>query len=141
MKFTFQIRGLPELIHKFDTIESKFRTKYIRQAIRKGAKPINAEAKSLVPVNSGRLKKSIKTRSLKRSRKTIGVNIKTSCSDNMFTGEVFYGGMVEFGTERMAAQPFMRPAFDNKKRVAERIIIRDLKDVLFREATKKYGSM
>lgn len=62
---------------------------------------VERKAKQLCPVKTGRLRSSI---SHKQGRDSRGpyVDIGTS---------VKYGPFIEFGTSRMAAQPFLRPAF------------------------------
>ena len=62
-----------------------------------GARLIRDTAKRLVPVDTGALRKSIRVVKLKPRRYEVGA------------GE-FYAGFVEFGTVRMPAQPYLRPA-------------------------------
>jgi HK97 gp10 family phage protein len=59
----------------------------------------------IVPVRTGKLQ-----RSLHVTPKTPGKKRYT------FGDKVDYGVYVEFGTSRMAAQPFLRPALDELKR-------------------------
>lgn len=83
-------------------------------AVRAGAKPLVDAAKANVPVDTANLKKSI------------GINRKKTKDKSQvwFTvsprkggkNDGFYGHMVEFGTSKMAAQPFMRPAFESQDR-------------------------
>ncbi|MFW2600155.1 HK97-gp10 family putative phage morphogenesis protein [Aliarcobacter butzleri] len=81
-------------------------------AVRAGAKPLVDAAKANVPVDTANLKRSI------------GINRKKTKDKSQvwFTvsprkggkNDGFYGHMVEFGTSKMAAQPFMRPAFESQ---------------------------
>ncbi|MDS1371032.1 HK97-gp10 family putative phage morphogenesis protein [Aliarcobacter butzleri] len=81
-------------------------------AVRAGAKPLVNAAKANVPVDTANLKRSI------------GINRKKTKDKSQvwFTvsprkggkNDGFYGHMVEFGTSKMAAQPFMRPAFESQ---------------------------
>ena len=48
----------------------------------------------------------------------------------------FYWRFVEFGTSKMPAKPFMRPAFEQSKEKAETEIIKTLKDGIESEAGK-----
>lgn len=85
-------------------------------AVRAGAKPLVEAAKDYAPVDKGILKKSI------------GVNRKKTKDKNQVWFAVsprkggkydgFYGHMVEFGTSKMAAQPFLRPAFESQDNVS-----------------------
>ena len=81
-------------------------------AVRAGAKPLVDAAKANVPVDTANLKKSI------------GINRKKTKDKSQVWFTVsprkggkkdgFYVHMVEFGTSKMAAQPFMRPAFESQ---------------------------
>jgi HK97 gp10 family phage protein len=89
------------------------RTRIMAQgAVRKTAKDIERTAKNLVPVGKsrkgyigGNLKNSIGTSDLR--------NVGQSGSLSAEVGPTAeYGGYVEFGTSRMAPQPYMGPAAD-----------------------------
>ena len=120
MYMDIKIEGAKELEKKLLSFEPKLGRKVVRQALRKGAKVIQSAAKSNVPVKSGALKKSIKVRALKKRRQSYGVMVATS--DGWFKGDEFYGAFLEFGTSKMPAKPFVRPAFDAEKDNAEKII-------------------
>jgi len=66
--------------------------------VQKAAFQIEARAKAVVAVDTGTLRRSI----------------TTVMSNGGLTGvvgpSVFYGKFIEFGTRRMGARPFMRPA-------------------------------
>ncbi|WP_206050820.1 HK97-gp10 family putative phage morphogenesis protein [Nocardioides speluncae] len=68
------------------------------QIVGKVAFDIEAAAKVLVPVDTGNLKNSIAA-DLNGLEATV-------------TADTEYADYVEFGTSRMAAQPYMGPAFD-----------------------------
>ena len=68
------------------------------QAIRKTALSIERSAKAIAPVETGTLRSSIGS-DIGTLSATIGTDLR-------------YAGFVEFGTSRMAPQPYMRPAFD-----------------------------
>lgn len=79
----------------------------VSAAIKKTAHDIEADAKILVPVDTGFLKNSI----------------STDIENNGRFGQMFaeigptagYGGYVEEGTSRQSPQPYLRPAFDRRK--------------------------
>jgi HK97 gp10 family phage protein len=80
--------------------------------VRKTAKDIEAHAKRIVPVGKsrkgyigGNLKNSIGTSDLRRVGQSGSLSVEIGP-----TAE--YGGYVEFGTSRMAPQPYMGPAAD-----------------------------
>lgn len=77
-----------------------------------GLEPIYVESQRLVPVDTG---------DLKRSGSTDLVDV----TPDRVIGEVAYGGgrviyhfFVEYGTSRMPAQPYLRPAADRQSRAA-----------------------
>lgn len=81
-------------------------------AVRAGTKPIVDEAKSNVPKDTRNLEKSIgvvKRREKDKSKVRFSV---TPRRGGKFDG--FYAHMIEFGTSKMPAQPFMRPAFESQ---------------------------
>jgi HK97 gp10 family phage protein len=71
------------------------------KAVRKTALDIEADAKTLAPVDTGNLKGSIGTDILGPLAAEVGPTAS-------------YGHFVESGTSRMAAQPYMGPAFDRR---------------------------
>lgn len=128
MQIVVNVEGAKELEKKLLSLEPKLGRKIIRQALRKGAKLILNQAKANVPVDTGDLKKSLKVRAMRKRRHRYGVMVATS--EGWFEGEQFYGGFIEFGTHKMAAQPFVRPAFDSEKDAAEKTIVDEIKQGL-----------
>lgn len=86
-----------------------------KQIVAKTAFDLEAYAKMLAPVDTGLLRMSI----------------FTSFKDDGFVAEVgpstHYAIYLEFGTKRMAARPYMRPAVDRVRPGFEAAIIRMLK--------------
>lgn len=78
-------------------------------AVQKSAADIEADAKALVPVDTGNLRSSI-SRDISEST--------FSGSGTTFTAEVGptanYGAYVEYGTSRARPQPYMGPAFTRR---------------------------
>jgi HK97 gp10 family phage protein len=68
----------------------------------KGAVRVTRRAKELAPVDTGRLRSSIDN-DLGRDDRGLVARIGS---------DVVYAPYVEFGTRRMRAQPFLRPALD-----------------------------
>lgn len=100
---------------------------------------VEAQAKDLCPVakvNGGRLRGSITTAS-GLGRRTNPKGNGAVASDKIaapsepfetFVGTpVFYGPYVEYGTFRMSAQPFLRPALDMVRGKASGIVQKDAK--------------
>lgn len=72
----------------------------IRRVVIENANAITADAKSLCPVKTGKLRASIKpTIHASGLGATVGTDVE-------------YSSYVEFGTSRQRAQPFLFPAFE-----------------------------
>lgn len=76
-----------------------------RVVVRKTAKDIESTAKSLAPVDTGKLKNSIGTSDLRAMGTSGSIEAEVIASAE-------YSSFLEFGTSRAAAQPFMGPALD-----------------------------
>lgn len=106
---SFTIKGYEKIDRMLRTLDTKVARKVSRQAMRAGAKIVEAQAEANAPVGKpytrkGKehkpktLKRSIKIRAFKKNRKgRIGFNVGTSGGDNLFAGEAFYGGFQELG--------------------------------------------
>jgi len=117
-----EIKGLEELISKLNGLPDKLETKVVRAAIRKGAILMRDKARDKVPVDTGTLKKSIKIRNNRSEKGIISFKIGPT-SDKKKGTDVFYGRFVEFGTSKMAAKPFMRPALDESENEVLDVVI------------------
>ncbi len=79
---------------------------------------IATSARQKVPVDTGRLKDSIRVTRLKGDPK---MNIRVYAG-NRLKGGPFYAHMVEYGTVKMAAKPFLRPALNEIKGAVKGIV-------------------
>jgi len=100
-----KIRGMQELQSKLKRLESGMQARVLSNALTAGALPIQNEAKTLAPYETGTLRRSIHTEIVTKNDNRIVAEIGT---------DVEYGPHQEFGTWDMAAHPFLRPAFDTK---------------------------
>lgn len=88
--------------------------------LEKAGELVAARARNKVPVNTGKLKSTIRVTRLKGDPK---LNIRVYAGDRVKGGSrnkgaergAFYAHMVEFGTAKMAARPFLRPALNEVK--------------------------
>lgn len=136
--------GDKRLRKKFKNLESMAsRNRVIRRPLANALTPISKEAKRTVPKKEGFLKRSI-IKKVKAFRDGIWGGVGPS-TDKKFTrvdssGKKSvpskYAPLVEFGTMRTRAQPFLRPAFDKKKAVAMQIFNRGVKGNLIKEARR-----
>lgn len=98
------------------------------RTLKAAAKPIDDEAQSLAPVDTGGLRISIITGTkLTRSQKSSAYkNGKLGVAEVHVGTELSRGLFNEFGTFKMRPHPFMRPAWDANKKKAEDIIATQL---------------
>jgi len=80
----------------------------------KAAEAVAADARRLVPVDSGELQASIKA--MKSKFKDGGAIILAG------NKKAFYAHMIEYGTVKKAAKPFLRPALKKNKNKTKKII-------------------
>lgn len=120
------VTGLRELQAALKRISdgSKDRT-FLNSALLSGARLIVNEAKAKVPVDTGQLRRNIRARSVKPVLHTATVQVgvrrltkKQLRKMKVGSSDPFYWRFVEFGTSRMRPRPFLRPAFERKKREA-----------------------
>ena len=129
---TFQLKGAKELETTLNDMGPKVAGNLGTKAVRAGAKPIVQEAKRLVPVVTGQLKRSI-----------IAVSVK-SASDGVRAVLIGFrppasrrAHFVEYGTSKSPAHPFMRPAMDARAADALRAMQEALATGILREEWKQ----
>ena len=115
MEVDFKIEGLKDLEKELLRIEKSVARKTLRGALSDALKPSQKRAKQLVPVDTHNLRRSIKRSSWFHQRR--GAIAKLRAGGKVRGGgDPFYARMVEFGTVKMQAKPFMRPAFYGHER-------------------------
>lgn len=75
----------------------------IAREVQRRSIKVERAAKRLSPVDTGRLRSSITRSDVQRRRRSLVVRIGT---------DVEYAKYVEFGTSKMSAKPYLRPALD-----------------------------
>jgi len=105
-----QVEGMDELLKKLNILPEKVQKNVISGAVRAGAKPMSTEAKLLVPKDTETLKKSIGITKRRSKYKNI---LHFSVTPRSKKGG-WIAHFLEFGTVKMSAKPFMRPAFEKK---------------------------
>ncbi len=107
-----------EVLEKLKEIGNKAE-KVIEKALEESAEIIREEASNKAPRRTGRLKKGITVSKVKDSSIDIGPAKKD-----------FYGRFLEFGTVKMSARPFLRPALDTKKKEVKAKFIEEVKRLI-----------
>ena len=100
-----------------------------KKALEEGAEPILNEIIKNCPVRTGKAKKHLKISKPKKEKGRLVVKIGVNKEDN---SEAFYLKFYEWGTSRgQVAIPFMRPAFENKKKealeITKKVIMEELR--------------
>ncbi len=139
--FDVKIEGAEAVIKLLRSKSGKEAKAAIRKGTRAGSKIIAARAKALIPevtrkdrhgvVTSGRLRKAVKVRAMKRSRSGwVGSTVTIDGGGLGYTGDEFYGAFVEFGTKRMSARQYFKKAAEQTREgaidTARAIIVSEL---------------
>jgi HK97 gp10 family phage protein len=120
-------RSLADIIKTLEKI-NEFTQKQITAAAKAGAVAAQKKAKEKAPVSldgshgkpKGFLKKNIKIKAEKskeKGKKVYSIGI---------SGEAFYGVFLEYGTKRINARPFLRPAIDSQTEEIKKIVLTKL---------------
>jgi HK97 gp10 family phage protein len=160
-----KIEGLAELNRALQALPGKLENRTLTSALYAGAKIIRDDAKERTPVDTGFLKNQIIMWRVKKSEHQyadqvqVGVRLKARfnkktkslrASDvtirrrRLRNGQIvekkypaFYWRFLEFGTSKMQARPFLRPAFEAKKEQAANRIKERLRQTLDEIANKQ----
>ena len=112
--FVIQLKGIPVLLAKLDSLETVLSNRIIRESCRTGANIILPAVQSATSMfryrwplpkgrNKGDLKKGLKVRALRRSRDTIGVTMLSTLKQGPTTAtsqyqtDLYYGAFVNWG--------------------------------------------
>lgn len=107
-KPTVVITGIGELDRRLRALEAKIAKQAIRQGLRAGMKDVQAKARALAPRDQGTLKRDIKVRATKRTRKRrLGIKVQIGENGRAQVGK-FYGAFQELGAGRKARSARVR---------------------------------
>jgi HK97 gp10 family phage protein len=152
-----KVSGLAELQKALNDLPIQVQGRPLKAAVSAAAKVIQDEAIKRAPQGeTGNLRKAIyRTRS--RSGSAIGKETylvavrkgKATYADTTknrrlrrvgkkytTAGEAYYWRFLEFGTSKMPAKPFLRPAFESQKERALEVLQRKLGDAIMKTAAK-----
>jgi HK97 gp10 family phage protein len=126
---TAKVKGMSDLHAQLRKMES-LAPGVMAGALKKAAKPIEDYAVGGAPVDSGSLASSIHTRVMKSTapgKASVRIGPAWAIYEK---GGVEYGRFAEFGTSKMPAQPFLRPALDAGADEALDIFAREIKKAI-----------
>lgn len=106
MPVAIEVRGLTGFVANLHAYERNVGAA-VRAAVRRAGADVEDLAKQLAPVDTGRLRSSIRTEYSEG-----GLTFRTISDPAAFPSGRYYAPFVEFGTSRSPAQPFLFPAFE-----------------------------
>ena len=132
MKVGLTIHGGRELEAKLQQLDRTTAKKYTRQALRAGAAVIRKEARDNAPVESGQLKRAIRTRAGRTKKGSVSVLV--SASSKWYSGDEFYAAFQEFGFKagrtQVEGKHFLQNAAESKKDEAARVVTERLRELI-----------
>lgn len=111
-----RVEGAAEVQRKFAALSGRAQRAVVRDSLRSAARVVVKSAKRRVPVDTGFLKKSI-------TQRVTVQGVSQSYALVGYRKKAFYGGFIELGTSKMAAQPFLRPALDESHSEIEKAFV------------------
>jgi len=138
---TMKVDGLATLERRLKQFGPKLTKRGLRSSANSGIQVIKKEAQARAPYRTGRLaKKAIYVKRSKQSTQhtavyMLGVRVGHKAVRKGI--DAYYWFMQEFGTQKQAAQPFLRPAFEAKKFEALDRFARKLREFLDKVAAEK----
>lgn len=150
---TVQIHGLNEVRRALKRLPKEIRKKELNKALRPGAKLIQATARAMAPRGEGFFRRlrgkewahfkgtlansiQIRTEKKKFLNDAAKLRVGVISSNRDFNIGAWYWRFVEFGTSKMAAKPFLVPAFEISKYAADKLIRTSLLKGVQRQARK-----
>lgn len=127
---TVKLDGLRDLGQRMKGLSEAMNSRIARAATAAGAAVIRDAAKQKVAVDTGNLKKNIIVKRLPKGESPLTSEHIVTVRQGKLTkkqkasglGDAFYGRFVEYGTAKMPARPYLRPAYDQNKEKAVQAI-------------------
>jgi HK97 gp10 family phage protein len=133
---TVRIEGLRELERNLLALGERAGKATLRRVGKKALIPVRDAARALAPVDTGDLRDSIVISTVLSNRARADARAEGPSSVNVYVGTSNPNGVPrEFGTSRSAADPFLRPAWDQTSDGVLSFIVRELE----REIVKTAG--
>jgi len=132
----FELNGGKELSDALQELPRRVSNKILRKALRQGGNVLLKKARANAPVKSGVLRRSIKLRVDLRGTPAAIITVRIPPKSGIQKAKLgpYYGSFLELGTRKMAAHPFLRPAFDSVNGDALEKFIETLNDGIEAEA-------
>jgi HK97 gp10 family phage protein len=142
-----EVKGLRELGLQMRALGADMAGKVARQATASGASVVRKAVKDRVPVDTGNLRAAIVMKRERQTRLTeeyvVAVRkgkrrdvTAAKRGEGKLGKDAYYAHMVEFGTVKMPAQPFIRPGFEESAGRATEAIAKRLKQRIDKARSK-----
>lgn len=96
--------NIDEILSKFNKLQDFF-DHGLEQILEQWLQDVEKEAKSLAPIRTGFLRDNISS---------LGTSIANDVIKGSVASAAQYSSFLEFGTIKMSAKPFLKPALENK---------------------------
>lgn len=140
-----KVDGLDSLMRALHELPDRVAKNALRSAVNAGATEIKRGAREKAPVDTGRLKRSLYQRQIREQsslyQQTYFVGVRTGPKRGKdgkkdYSQDAWYWKFVEFGTSKIVARPFLRPAFEGNKEAAVNRIAEKLDERIQKYATE-----
>lgn len=128
------LSGFDELTRKLAEFSDSVAKKLAGSALKKAMQPVLETAQGLCPVSEdgshgnppGYLRDSLVIRGSSDHKKG-RIVARVQARKGAFEPGEYYGGYIEYGTNKMAARPFLRPALDANKQTCLDLLAEELR--------------
>lgn len=137
-----EIKGLAEVLGKLKVLEQEPRKKTTRFALRKAANLVRDAAQANAakfddPTTESNISEAIAVKNDTRYARTTGdFKMSVGVKGGAKAGSVSHWRFLEFGTSKMAARPFMRPAMESNTDAATGEFVRQFEKAITRAVKK-----
>lgn len=135
MRIRVEIKGSKELKDALKKIPKNATRRSLAKAAKAGAEPILRSAKRKAPVDTGRLRDSLRSTFAYQSSRAVRVQVSSSLKPEGGSWHS-YDYYQEFGTSFHPAQPFMRPAVDEQHANAVEQTRKTMEEAVLEEVKK-----
>lgn len=129
------VDGLKEAEKALRALGPQVARRVLRKAVQAGANRVLYSAQLKAPHDTGLLLSTLVART-GTSKKKGRVSARVGMKAGDFKGEAFYGSFLEYGTAKMEARPYLRPAFDEQRENATNIVRAKIAEGVEAEARK-----
>jgi len=143
--FSIDLRGDKELRRKLDQLSPRVERKVLAKVQRRALKRMRAAARAAAPVRTRALRRSIKTKIVKRRRRgVVALQVRTGTRSELGIPESATGyypaaleyGWTDRGGNRHPARSFMRSAWHSTLPAMRRDVARGIREGIEAEAAK-----